>query len=99
MKLDPAHKYLVVVTVEKELFRSLNKYDWSTYTYYRMMLVIIMEGLELLKAAWKSDTHGPHGMIAESAQIAACCQKMMLEIMKRHEKEAQEDAKSDTHVY
>lgn len=92
MMPDPTHKYLVVVTVEKELFRSLNKYDWSTYSYYRMMLVIIMEGLELLKAVWNGDTHGVHGVINEAAQVSACCQKMMLEIMKRHAQEVQKNA-------
>lgn len=83
MKPNPSHKYLVVVTVEKELFRSCNKYDWSDYSYLRMIWVIIGEGLELLKAVLEGNTHGPHGIINEAAQVSAVAQKMILEVLRR----------------
>lgn len=80
---DPHHKYLTVVKVEKELFRSCNKYSWSTYCYLRMVWVIFMELLELAAAVIKRDVHGKHGIITEAAQVSAVCQKMMLEVLRR----------------
>ena len=83
MKINPTHKYNAVTTVEKELFRSCNKYNWEGYSYIRMVWVIICELFELIKAVVRKDQLGPHGSYFEAAQVSACCQKMMIEIQRR----------------
>ena len=51
---------------------------WNDYTPEMMITVIVNELAELIDAAERGDIHGEHGMIAELAQVAACCKKAMM---------------------
>lgn len=84
--------YMITERVQMELTRSIRKYDWSQYSYWRMVYVILVELWELAWAIAFNDLHGAHGVYAEAAQISACAQKMMLEILRRKKGERSEHA-------
>ena len=74
---------LISQKVKTELVNSINKYDWKHYSKYRMFWVIVCEMWELLKAIVRQDIFGNHGVYIESSQVSACCQKMMMEVLRR----------------
>jgi hypothetical protein len=63
----------------------LNHGNWNYYSYWFMMWVIVCELFEVFWALAKRDFQGPHSVFIELAQVAACCQKMMVQILRRGE--------------
>jgi hypothetical protein len=66
--------------VMEEYMRGIAKHgDWSNYSEEQMMSAIINELMvEAGDAEQRGDIHGPHGMIRELAQVAACSIKAMV---------------------
>lgn len=70
--------------IHRELCRGIVKHgDWSNYGYFRMVNITSDELCEVADAIESDDHHGPHGTFQEAAQAAACCQKMMMQILRR----------------
>lgn len=70
--------------IHRELCRSFDKHgDWTGKNIDDMADHILDEFLEVGEAIDKNDTWGEHGMITELAQTAACCQKMMMQLIRR----------------
>ena len=53
-----------------EYYRAKSAHNWDGYTMDQMGQALCGELLELGEAEGRSDIHGPHGMIAESLQVA-----------------------------
>lgn len=60
--------------------RSVEKHgNWLDYSVAQMMSVIINElVIEAGNAECAGDIHGPHGVVNELAQVAACCIKAIM---------------------
>ena len=69
-----------------ELNRSIGKRGtWDDISYLRMILIVISELREVVSALIRRDYYGPHGLYAELAQVSACCQKAMLQLLLRQD--------------
>jgi hypothetical protein len=70
--------------IHRELCRSVTLHgDWSDLSFVQMFSVIVDELLEVESALDTDDFHGVHGVYNELAQVAACCQKMMAQIVEK----------------
>jgi len=70
--------------IHRELFKGIAKHGmWDDYTYMGMFRATMGEADEVELAINIGDHHGPHGSFRELAQQAACCQKMMMQILRR----------------
>jgi len=77
-------KHIINGIIEKEYVRSLSKYgNWNDRYYITMIWVIFSEMWELLMAFIKHDFYGKHGVIAEAAQVSACIDKLIVQILRR----------------
>ncbi len=78
------HIQKIELAIHTELHRSFNQHGgWSDLNYAGMFAVVLDELTEVLKALNNGDYYGQHGAYNELAQVAACCQKMILNIMLR----------------
>lgn len=74
----------VLHAVRVEVERSTGLYgDWSDYSVDRMVHETMKEVRELLDAHNGNDVAGPHGMIPEGTQVAACLTKMLVQLARR----------------
>ena len=76
--------HIINERVKRELARSIAKHGmWDQYSYPEMFNKILDETDEV-DIAVKEDNHaGVHGTFNELAQVSACCQKMMHQIILR----------------
>jgi hypothetical protein len=70
--------------INMELARSIRKYGtWEDLKYHQMIDAIKGELSEVDDAYAEGNYSGPHGVFIELAQVAACCIKMMNQIIIR----------------
>ena len=76
---------LINQRIHRELCRSINQHGmWDDYLTYTMMWDCIHAELnEADNAIYRGDHDGEHGTFNELAQVAACCMKMMNQIIER----------------
>lgn len=77
-------KEAVLKAVSIEMDRSIAKHgDWSDLSVDSMMVIILREWWELVAAHDADDVAGPHGMLQEATQVAACLVKMLVQLAQR----------------
>jgi len=82
--ITSAEKEQIQRAIDREYILSLAKYgNWDDMDYLDMHFVINKELGEVESAIDKNDHHGLHGTLTELAQVAACAQKMMVQIIRR----------------
>jgi len=82
--ITSAEKERIHRAVDVEYIRSLRLYgNWDDMNYSDMHYVIGKELKEVESAIYKDDHHGAHGTLTELAQVAACVQKAMVQIIRR----------------
>lgn len=70
--------------IHRELCRSFTKHgDWNDLDYREMYRITLSELNEVHLAIMENDLDGEHGAFSELAQVAACCQKLMMQIIRR----------------
>lgn len=75
-----------IAALHQEHTRSVAKYPqhlWSDYSWLSMAKILLSETCELLYAMVRRDIHGPHGIIAESTQVANVARRIAEEISRR----------------
>lgn len=74
----------ILARVKLEFARGIVKHgDWSGYSDEEMIHAVCGEMAELLRARFEGDVTGPHGMIAEATQAAACLCKLVMQLERR----------------
>lgn len=74
----------ILVAVKAEFDRSVAKHgDWAGYSEERMIRTVLDEMSELVNARLAGDVNGPHGMLAEAIQAAACLCKLVMQMERR----------------
>lgn len=74
----------VLQAVRAEVGRSVALHgDWSDYSELRMIRTVVDELHELMDACFRDDVAGPHGMMAEATQAAACLCKLVMQLERR----------------
>lgn len=83
--INAAERHQIETRIHRELVRSIEKHgNWDDVRCYSLMVSCIMEEMsEATGAVISSDFFGDHGAFNELAQVAACCQKMMAQILRR----------------
>lgn len=85
--IPSTEQHIIDERIKRELSRSIAKHGmWDEYSYRKMIRKIRDEFTEVSLAGHKADHHGEHGTFNELAQVAACCQKMMYQILLRENK-------------
>ena len=82
--INGIEKEQILNRVEREYCWSIRKYgNWDDETYLQMYKHTMNEFAEAHHAMCVKDYFGEHGMFNELAQVAACCEKLMVQILRR----------------
>ncbi len=82
--IPSANLEIINNAIHRELVRSVVKHGmWDDESYLDMYIITMAELGEAHHAVCIQDHNGEHGTFAELAQTAACCQKMMNQILER----------------
>ena len=77
-------KHKIQNRIDREYTRSLAKHgNWDGYTIWDMFNAISLELDEVRSGVYNGDYTGEHGIFNELSQVAACCQKAMVQIIRR----------------
>lgn len=80
--------------IQPQIVMSVIKHgDWSGYSLPRMLWVLWGELFEVVIAVVRRDLHGPHGVVAEAAQVAVVCIKIVHNLSLRRRVMANDDFK------
>jgi hypothetical protein len=82
--MNDAERQQIHDRTEREYCWSLAKHgNWDDETYLQMYKHTMDEFAEAHHAICVKDYFGEHGMFNEYAQVAACCEKAMVQILRR----------------
>ena len=84
--MDDRERQKIRGRIDREYWRSIAKHgNWDDLFYSDMASKIVAEFEEALDAFEKKDHFGKHGTFNELAQVAACCEKLMVQILRRQQ--------------
>jgi hypothetical protein len=82
--ISSAHLEIINQRIHRELCRSIKKHGmWDNESYLDMYVITMSEFSEAHHAICVKNHSGEHGVFNELAQVAACCQKFMSQILER----------------